>query len=133
MARLFRIILPVADIERATTVYGELLEQPGERVSPGRHYFNCGGTILACYDAVADGDEPAEAPRYQPEQYLYIGVSDLARTLEQARVQGFEIVPGGIQRMPWGETMFWSTDPFGNPVSFVDEATLFLGSDSGSG
>ncbi len=28
----------------------------GERVSPGRHYFDCEGVILACFDPRADGD-----------------------------------------------------------------------------
>ena len=52
--RLYRVILPVGDIGIAAEFYGTLLSSPGERVSPGRHYFNCGGTILACYDPVAD-------------------------------------------------------------------------------
>jgi hypothetical protein len=29
--------------------------------------------------------------------------------------------------MPWGERMFWASDPFGNPISFVDERTVFTG------
>jgi catechol 2,3-dioxygenase-like lactoylglutathione lyase family enzyme len=56
MPRLFRVILPVTDIEEAKKFYGLVLGMPGERVSPGRHYFDCGGTVLACYDPVADGD-----------------------------------------------------------------------------
>jgi hypothetical protein len=58
---LFRVILPVSDIEAAASFYARLLEMPGTRVSSGRHYFDCGGTILACYDALADGDsEPSD-------------------------------------------------------------------------
>ncbi|MGA3068293.1 MAG: VOC family protein, partial [Tepidisphaeraceae bacterium] len=57
MAKLFRVILPVSDIEAATKFYSELLADPGRRVSPGRHYFNCGGVILACFDPKADGDD----------------------------------------------------------------------------
>ena len=53
---LFRVILPVDEIDRAASFYAELPGLRGERVSPGRHYFNCRGTILACYDPVADGD-----------------------------------------------------------------------------
>ena len=26
-----------------------------------------------------------------------------------------------------GERMFWAIDPFGNPISFVDEKTVFMG------
>ena len=43
--RLYRVILPVPDIDRAAAFYSAALAIPGERVSPGRHYFQCGGTI----------------------------------------------------------------------------------------
>ncbi len=39
-ARLFRVILPVADIEAAAAFYATLLDDAGMRVSPGRHYFD---------------------------------------------------------------------------------------------
>ena len=35
--RLYRVIMPVDDVESATQFYSTLLEQPGMRVSPGRH------------------------------------------------------------------------------------------------
>src|SRR5262249_9172362 len=47
MPKLFRVILPVSNIETAAKFYALILGLPGERVSPGRHYFNCDGTILA--------------------------------------------------------------------------------------
>ena len=50
---LFRVILPVSDIDAAASFYARALGMPGTRVSGGRHYFDCGGTILACYDALA--------------------------------------------------------------------------------
>jgi catechol 2,3-dioxygenase-like lactoylglutathione lyase family enzyme len=121
------VILPVSDIERAAAVYGELLGLSGSRVSPGRHYFNCGGTILACFDSSADGDGPAEPPRYQAEQFIYFSVRDLEATYAAAMRLGFKDRNEGIQCMPWGERMFWATDPFGNPVSFVAAGTEFLG------
>ena len=127
MPKLFRVILPVDDIERAAAVYAELLGGDGQRVSLGRHYFDCGGTILACYDSQADGDGPAEPPRYQPEQFIYFSVADLDATYKAAVRLGFQIQEGGIQSMPWGERMFWATDPFGNPVSFVAAGTEFSG------
>ena len=127
MPRLFRIILPVTDIEAARRFYEQVLRIPGERVSPGRHYFDCGGTILACYDPVADGDGLQEGWRHHPRQYVYFAVSDLDATHRQAMDAGGTIVEGGIQKMPWGERMFWAKDPFGNPISFVDEKTLFTG------
>ena len=123
--RLYRIILPVADIERAATFYGAVLGTPGRRVSPGRHYFNCGGTILACYDPVADGDGKGEW-NLHPLQYIYFTVSDLESV--KARIQSAGgIVDSDIKTMPWGERMFYARDPFGSRISFVDEQTLFTG------
>jgi len=34
---------------------------------------------------------------------------------------------GEIEEMPWGETLFYANDPFGNPICFVDEKTVFAG------
>jgi catechol 2,3-dioxygenase-like lactoylglutathione lyase family enzyme len=56
MPRVFRVILPVADIEPAAKFYAELLGQPGMRVSGGRHYFPCGDVMLALYGPKGDGD-----------------------------------------------------------------------------
>jgi hypothetical protein len=58
-AKLYRVIIQVSDIEAAVTFYSQVFEQAGERVSPGRHYFNCDGVILACVDPAADGDDHA--------------------------------------------------------------------------
>ena len=127
MPRLFRVILPVTDIEEAKKFYGLVLGTAGERVSPGRHYFDCGGTVLACYDPVADGDGLQEGWKHHPRQYIYFAVSNLDAIYQRAMDAGCTIVEGGIQKMPWGERMFWAKDPFGNPISFVDEETLFMG------
>jgi predicted enzyme related to lactoylglutathione lyase len=127
MPRLFRVILPVTDIEEAKKFYELVLGIAGERVSPGRHYFDCGGTVLACYDPVADGDGLQEGWRHHPRQYFYFAVDDLETAHERATSAGCAIVEGGIQKMPWGERLFWARDPFGNPISFVDENTLFTG------
>jgi hypothetical protein len=34
---------------------------------------------------------------------------------------------GRIATRPWGERSFYLRDPFGNPLCFVDAATLFTG------
>ena len=129
-AALYRVIQPVTDIEAATRFYAQVFQTPGERVSGGRHYFDCGGTILACYDPNADGDGKAEGWRHHFNQYLYFAVSDLEAALLRVREAGGEI-EAEIAAMPWGETMFYAKDPFGNPISFVDETTLFRGATPG--
>lgn len=122
--RLFRVILPVSDIEAASVFYAEVLGLPADRVSPGRHYFSCGGTILACYDAVADGDPEPVGPN---PQYVYFSVDDLEAVHERVRRSSAgDITP--IEVRPWGERSFYATDPFGNPICFVDSRTLFTNS-----
>jgi len=32
-----------------------------------------------------------------------------------------------IEAMPWGERLFYATDPWGNPICFVDSVTVFTG------
>ena len=130
-ARLYRVILPVRDIARAAAFWSGVLETPGIRVSPGRHYFACGGTLLACYDPVADGDELGDGWHHHPSQYLYFAVDDLERVAERLAAAGArEQTP--IATMPWGERMLYALDPFDTPISFVDAATLFTGTAPGS-
>jgi len=125
-AHLYRVILPVADIERAAVFYSVVFATPGQRISPGRHYFDCGGTILACYDPVADGDGEQDGWRFHPLQYLYFAVPDLEASLAAVRSAGGTI-DGDIDSMPWGERLFYARDPFGSRISFVDDQTLFTG------
>jgi uncharacterized glyoxalase superfamily protein PhnB len=121
------VILPVRDLDAAARCYARLLELVGERISPGRHYFDCGGTILALYDPDADGDGLQQGWRHHPNQYVYFAVEELEAYHRRAIEVGCTIVEGGIQTMPWGERMFWAIDPFGNPISFVDQTTVFTG------
>jgi len=80
-AKLYRIILPVHDINASVKFYSCIFEAAGERVSPGRHYFNCGGTVLAVYSPEADGDDAGLGWSYHENQYLYFSVSDLPQFL----------------------------------------------------
>ena len=124
---LFRVIVPVNDIEHAAGFYGELLGFAGERVSPGRHYFDCGGTILACYDPVADGDGMADSWRHHFNQFCYFAVQGLEEVFERAKRLDCRALDPEISVMPWGERLFYARDPFANPICFVDETTLFRG------
>lgn len=120
MPNLFRVILPVAGIEEAARWYGLLFSDTGKRVSPGRHYFRCGACILACYDAVADGD--AEEPLPPNPDHLYFSVADLEAVHEKVGA-----AKAAIEVQPWGERSFYCQDPFGNKLCFVDERTCFTG------
>lgn len=124
--RLYRIILPVSDIEGAARFYSRVLETGGERVSPGRHYFDCGGTILACYDPVADGDPLGRGWLPHENQYLYFSVPDLAAVRSRIEQAGGRNLTE-IEDMPWGERIFYAQDPQGSRISFVQDNTVFTG------
>ncbi len=121
--RVYRVILPVQSIERAADFYTKLLGLSGERVSPGRHYFDCGGTILACYDPVADGDDRSDGWHHHFNQYVYFAVEDLEAVFERAKRLDCPKLDETIADMPWGERLFYAQDPFDNPICFVDERT----------
>lgn len=123
MVRLYRVILPVSDIEQASRFYASIFGIPGSRVSSGRHYFDCGGTILACFDPKADGDSftlPSNP------DHVYFAVGNLEEMYDRIKETGCP-VDGGIETQPWGERCFYAKDPFGNPICFVDQQTMFLG------
>ena len=109
-----------------------MLGVQGQRVSRGRHYFDCDGTILACFDARADGDGYDSKPN--PE-WFYFAVDDIAATYQRCQSAGatrsVDNIPGGpageIAVRPWGERSFYVEDPFGNKICFVDQATMFTG------
>jgi uncharacterized glyoxalase superfamily protein PhnB len=127
--RLFRVILPVSDIEVAASFYAHLLETEGTRVSTGRHYFDCAGTILVCYDAVTDGDPERVGPN---PQHVYFSVDDLDAA--HARAEHAECRElTSIEIRPWGERSFYARDPFDNPICFVDSQTLFTAESSWAG
>ena len=122
--RLFRVILQVGDIEAAANFYAALLGMPGERVSRGRHYFDCGGTILACFDPRADGNAFEASPN---PDHVYFAVEDLEALHVRAQACACREVDDSISTWPWGERSFYAVDPFGNPICFVDAKSVFRG------
>jgi len=130
--KLFRVLLPVSDIDQATRFYRAVLGVEGVRVSGGRHYFDLDGTILACFDPRADGDGYDARPN---AEYWYIAVADLERTYGRCRGAGATFDGeklagsplGEIAARPWGERSFYIRDPSGNPICFVDASTIFTG------
>lgn len=119
--------MPVSDIDAAATFYGALLGLPGERVTSGRHYFDCDGTLLACLDPLADGDpEP-----YPPNSgHCYFSTrEDLAVVRQRALSAGAVPDPqrGDIGVQPWGEQSFYARDPWGNPFAVVGAGSEYTG------
>lgn len=125
--KLYRVILPVTDIEKAVTYYSAIFETPGKRVSPGRHYFNLDGTILAFYDPTADGDGFGEGWRFHEHQFVYISTSQLDYIHNRIKSLGGQKVLTPIESMPWGERLFYLTDAFACNICFVDAETVFVG------
>jgi predicted enzyme related to lactoylglutathione lyase len=122
--RLYRVIVPVSNIDEAAVFYSVVLGQPGSRISPGRHYFGCGGVILACFDPQADGDDWDARPN---PDHVYFAVDDLEEFFARVSRQAGGSIRGPIETQPWGERSFYCTDPFGNKLCFVDEQTMFTG------
>jgi catechol 2,3-dioxygenase-like lactoylglutathione lyase family enzyme len=125
-ARIFRIILEVDDLDRATEFYSRLLDTEGRPVGGGRVYFDCGPMILALL-------KPEGTPTPIPE-YLYFAVDDLEAFHARAKdldALSKEAVHGEsaaeIVVRPWRERSFYAFDPWGNGLCFVDDKTLFTG------
>lgn len=116
--------MPVSNIEEAEKFYSQLFGIAGARVSPGRHYFNLGGVILACFDPAADGDDFAFSPN---PDHIYISTSELENIFSRALKLNCRKIDPSIETMPWGERCFYFTDPFGNQLCSVDEKTKFTG------
>jgi catechol 2,3-dioxygenase-like lactoylglutathione lyase family enzyme len=122
--RIFRIIVPVSDLEKAADFYSRLLGLAGRRVDVSRYYFDCGPVILATLD-----DEGAPNPGH-----IYFAVSNLEEIHARARELGC-LAPGKVHggsaaeiiTRPWGERCFYAVDPFGSGLCFVDETTIFTG------
>jgi uncharacterized glyoxalase superfamily protein PhnB len=127
--KLFRVMLEVADLERAVVFYSKLLNIQGRILRGSRAYFDCGPVILALLDPTAGGMKPKPNPTD-----LYFAVENLEEVYERARalkclskeeVHGESA--GEIVKRPWGERSFYAVDAWGNGLCFVDEKTLYTG------
>ncbi len=131
--RLFRVALPVPDLDRAVEFYKAVLGIAADHSAPGRPYFHAGGTILAVVDPSTHDREFRPNP-----DITYFAVDDLEAVFARAQAAGaglfLEDRPDApdntISVQPWGERSFYCRDPFGSPLCFVDETTLFTGARS---
>lgn len=130
--KLFRVVVQVGDIEAASRFYSTVFGNPGRRVSPGRHYFDCDGTILACVAPQHEGNPSGPAPS---ADCIYFATAALEQAYAACRAVGADFAaidvhgdPGGeIATRPWGERSFYVQDPWRNSLCFVDARTIFSG------
>jgi catechol 2,3-dioxygenase-like lactoylglutathione lyase family enzyme len=125
--RIFRVTVEVANLDEAAGFYAKLLGIPGQRHPGARHYFDCGGVVLAVLDPTQGGLTPTPGPKS-----LYFAVGDLdavhARAKALKALAPFMVhgQPGGeVIARPWGEKSFYVTDPWGNELCFVQDGTLY--------
>lgn len=121
---LFRVVVPVDEIDAAVAFYERVLDRPPEWIGPGRVYFRCGTTILVCYDARAEGDGEGRGPN---GGHVYFAVDALDACFERARGAGCAWLEDAPAQRAWGERSFYARDPFGNPLCFVDAVTKYTG------
>ena len=122
--QLYRLALPVSDIEAAANFYSHVLDNPGKRISPDRHYFDLGGFMLACYTPAADGSDSGNSWAFDANQYFYLAVPDLDVMRTRVEEAGGRCLTE-IAEMPWGETMFFAVDPSGSRLGIARNDKLF--------
>jgi predicted enzyme related to lactoylglutathione lyase len=125
--KLFRITVEVGDLDRAAELYANLLGTAGTRHAGSRHYFDCGGVIVALIDVTRAG-----LPPHPNAKSLYFAVDDLGAVHARAEALGvlapYDVhgEPGGaIVTRPWQERSFYAVDPWENDLCFVEEGTLY--------
>jgi catechol 2,3-dioxygenase-like lactoylglutathione lyase family enzyme len=123
--QFFRLNVEVADLDRAIGFYTKLLGIEGRKQPGSRVYFECGPVTLQVVSV------PAPHPAAKA---LYFTVKDLDAVFERAQSLGclsaetvHDAPGGGIVVRPWGERSFYSLDPWGNPLCFVEEGTVYTG------
>jgi predicted enzyme related to lactoylglutathione lyase len=128
--QLFRLTVEVGDLEAATSFYTELLGLQGRKQPGSRCYFDC-GKVTVCVLDVSKVGQPQNAPKA-----MYFTVKNLEAAFERARALGclsrqdvHDADAGGIVVRPWGERSFYIEDPWKNPLCFVEEGTVYTGSD----
>ena len=123
--RLFRLNIEVGDIDRTAAFYGELLGLEPRPQMGSRIYVDAGGVTLQIVQV------PAPHPAAKA---LYFTVGDLDALHARAaaldclsREQVHGMAGGAPVVRPWGERSFYAEDPWGNPLCFVEEGTVYAG------
>lgn len=126
--QFFRLNIEVGNLDEAERFYGTLLGLEGRRQAGSRVYFQAGAVTLQVLDVSSRGTPHPGA------KALYFTVRDLeaafarARSLRCLSRETVHDAPGGgIVVRPWGERSFYAEDPWGNPLCFVEEGTVYAG------
>jgi predicted enzyme related to lactoylglutathione lyase len=127
MLKIFRVTLEVSNLDAASAFYAKLLGTEGKRHPGSRHYFDCGGVVLAVLDPTPGGLTPSPCPKS-----LYFAVDDIDAVHARAKALG-ALSPtkvhgqpaGDVITRPWGERSFYVTDEWGNELCFVQDGTLY--------
>ena len=126
--QFFRLNIEVADLDAAIRFYTKLLDIPGRKQPGARVYFEAGPVTLQVVDVSSQG-KPHPAAKA-----LYFTVKDLDAAFARAKSLGclsresvHDAPGGGIVVRPWGERSFYAEDPWGNPLCFVEEGTVYTG------
>lgn len=123
--QFFRLNVEVGNLEEAISFYSKLLGLQGRRQPGARCYFDCGPVNLSVIQTAAP--HPAA-------KALYFTLRELEPAFERAKELGclsqesvHDAPGGGIVVRPWGERSFYALDPWGNPLCFVEEGTVYTG------
>jgi catechol 2,3-dioxygenase-like lactoylglutathione lyase family enzyme len=125
--RIFRVTIEVSNLDEAAKFYAKLLGTEGERHPGARHYFDCGGVILAVLDVSQGGTLVTVGPKS-----IYFAVKDVkavhARAKQLKALAPYKVhgqSAGDVIERPWGEKSFYVVDPWGNDMCFCEEGTLY--------
>jgi catechol 2,3-dioxygenase-like lactoylglutathione lyase family enzyme len=125
--KIFRVTIEVSDLDKASAFYAKLLDMEGKRHPGARHYFDCGGVILAVLDPTMGGLTPTPSGKS-----IYFAVPDVEAVHARAQALG-ALAPykvhgepaADVIKRPWGERSFYIVDPWGNDMCFVEDGTLY--------
>ena len=126
--QFFRLNVEVGDLDAAVSFYTKLLSVQGRKQPGHRCYFECGPVTLQVLD-VSSVSQPHPAAKA-----MYFTVRNLEAAFDRAKELGclsredvHDALGGGIVVRPWGERSFYAEDPWGNPLCFVEEGTVYTG------
>jgi catechol 2,3-dioxygenase-like lactoylglutathione lyase family enzyme len=126
--QFFRLNVEVGNLEQAIGFYTKLLGIEGRRQPGARCYFDCGPVNLSVIDV------SSHAAPHPAAKALYFTLRELEPAFERAKELGclseesvHDAPGGGIVVRPWGERSFYAVDPWGNPLCFVEEGTVYTG------